>query len=318
MQIDIAYSYIRFSTPEQRKGNSLPRQLEAAADWCLRNGARLDEKLSFRDLGTSGFTGEHRKNPDRNALAAFLRMVEQGKIPKGSYLIIENLDRLTREHIRPALTLLLNLIEAGIRVVQLKPVEQVYDEHVEPMVLMMAIMELARGHGESLRKSDLIGKAWAAKKRQARERLVTTVLPGWVRLEDDRLELIPERAAVVKRIFHLAGSGYGLKLIGQILTREGVPPFGPSGRWTRGYLHLILTDRRVLGEYQPMKGKSNNRKKDGEPVAGYFPAVIDEDEFVTVQGCIRERKKHRGRVSDKPSNVNPFAGLLKEAATGEA
>ena len=44
-------------------------------------------------------------------------MVEQGKIPRGSYLIIENLDRLTREHIRPALTLLLNLIEHGIRVV---------------------------------------------------------------------------------------------------------------------------------------------------------------------------------------------------------
>ena len=81
-------------------------------------------------------------------------MVEQGKIPRGSYLIIENLDRLTREHIRPALTLLLNLIEHGIRVVQIKPVEQVFGEDVEMFQLMLAIAELSRGNSESRIKSE--------------------------------------------------------------------------------------------------------------------------------------------------------------------
>src|SRR5206468_12624942 len=125
-------SYCAAATAE---GDSLRRQTEAAAEWCLKNDVRFDETVTLRDLGKSAYTGAHRKNPDRHALAAFLKLVESGKVPRGSYLVIEALDRLTREHIRPALTLLLNLIDQGIRVVQLRPVEAVYDEDVEPTAL---------------------------------------------------------------------------------------------------------------------------------------------------------------------------------------
>src|SRR5947207_4529925 len=108
-QSPTAYSYIRFSHPSQAEGDSLRRQTEAAAEWCQKHGVRLDETISLRDLGRSAYTGAHRKNPDRHALAAFLKLVESGKVPRGSYLVIENLDRLSREHIQPALLLALNL-----------------------------------------------------------------------------------------------------------------------------------------------------------------------------------------------------------------
>src|SRR5262245_61955697 len=110
----LAYSYIRFSSHEQAKGDSLRRQPDAAAAWCERHGMRLDETTTLRDLGKSAFTGKHRQNPDRHALAAFLKLVEAGKIPKGSYLIIENLDRLSREEARPALRLWMDLLDAGV------------------------------------------------------------------------------------------------------------------------------------------------------------------------------------------------------------
>src|SRR5262245_4840427 len=100
----ICYSYIRWSTPQQASGDSLRRQTKAAADWAARNGFHLDTSLTLHELGKSAFTGEHRKNPDRNALAAFLRLVEQGKIPRDSYLVVEALDRITREHVRAAAT----------------------------------------------------------------------------------------------------------------------------------------------------------------------------------------------------------------------
>ena len=54
-----------------------------------------DESTTLHDLGKSAYLGGHRKNPDRHSLAAFLKLVEVGKIPRGSYLIIENLDRLS-------------------------------------------------------------------------------------------------------------------------------------------------------------------------------------------------------------------------------
>jgi DNA invertase Pin-like site-specific DNA recombinase len=183
-----AYSYIRFSSKEQAKGDSFRRQTEVRDDWLARTGAVLDTSLAMSDLGVSAFTGTHRNNPDRHALAAFLELVKRGHIARGSFLLVENLDRLSREHIRPALTLLLNLIEAGIRIVQLSPVETVYDENVEPMALMMAIMELSRGHAESRRKSEIIGKAWRGKKARARDggEIVTKQVPSWLRVENGR------------------------------------------------------------------------------------------------------------------------------------
>jgi DNA invertase Pin-like site-specific DNA recombinase len=66
----------------------------------------------LQDLGVSGFTGLHRSNPDRYALAAFLEAVSQGRIPKDSYFIVENLDRLSREHSRPAMLLFLGILAA--------------------------------------------------------------------------------------------------------------------------------------------------------------------------------------------------------------
>src|SRR5262245_32464664 len=102
----LAFSYQRFSSPEQGKGDSIRRQDELRDGWLKRNHARLDTSVTLRDKGVSGFTGKHRENPDRNALAAFLKLVKDGRVPRGSYLIVESLDRLSREHIRPALTLL--------------------------------------------------------------------------------------------------------------------------------------------------------------------------------------------------------------------
>ena len=63
-----AYSYIRFSDPKQGEGDSVRRQTADALDWCSANGASLDTTTTLHDLGTSAFRGDHRKNPDRNAL----------------------------------------------------------------------------------------------------------------------------------------------------------------------------------------------------------------------------------------------------------
>jgi len=52
-----AYSYIRFSTPEQLKGDSLCRQLEASRAYAKQHGLVLDENL--RDIGVSAFKGKN-------------------------------------------------------------------------------------------------------------------------------------------------------------------------------------------------------------------------------------------------------------------
>lgn len=59
-------------------------------------------------------------------LAAFLKLVKTGKVVKGSYLIVESLDRLSRNDLPKALRLFLDILEAGIVVVTLSD-NHVYD-----------------------------------------------------------------------------------------------------------------------------------------------------------------------------------------------
>jgi DNA invertase Pin-like site-specific DNA recombinase len=303
-------SYIRFSSLAQAAGDSLRRQIQAAKDWCARNGATLDPTRTFRDLGRGAFLGEHRKNPDRNALAAFLKLVEEGEIPRGSYLLIENLDRLTREDEVPACHLLTGILMAGIRVVQLAPYEMLLTEKSNGWELMRAVMELSRGHGESVVKSDRLGKVWAQRKANARKpagegrELLTLRLPAWVR-QNARggLVLVGAKAKAIVRVFELAADGYGQgRLVGR-LQKEKVPPVAGE-RWVRSYLGRLLHDRRVLGELQP---KDRKGSPDGEVIVDYFPRVVSEELWDLARGSIDRRGKFRGRVGKE---VNVFAGLV--------
>lgn len=331
-----AFSYVRFSTPEQAKGDSLRRQTDATKVWCERNGVALDESTTLHDLGRSAYTGKHRDNPDRHALAGFLKLVEKGKVPRGSYLVVENLDRLSREHIQPALLLVLNLLQAGVRIVQLKPAEMVFDDKSDTMPVMMMMMELSRGHGESALKSERVGATWEKKREAARQgkaqpprrldgRVTTAItgrLPAWVEDRGGEMCLVPERAAAVRRIFQLAAAGYGYTRMIRRLQEEGIPAFGErvvkpgrkrsafSGEWSVSYLADLIADRRAVGEYQP---RTRGRKPDGDPIPNYFPAAVTEEEWLLARAAIGSRTSAKTRTG---KYVNIFAGLLTHARDG--
>jgi DNA invertase Pin-like site-specific DNA recombinase len=308
---DLGYSYIRFSSPEQQKGDSLRRQTEATEAWCKRNGVRLDTSLTLRDLGKSAFRGSHRD--DKAALGAFLRAINQGKVKKGSYLVLENLDRLSREQEVPACHLLTSILMAGVKVVQLFPGEMILTEQSNGWELMRAVMELSRGHGESEVKSKRNGAAWEKRRRLAREGkdILTHQLPAWIERVDGVLQLIPAKAAAVHRVFELAAQGMGAGLIVKAMIAEKLPGLGSSGLWSRAYISLLLKDRRALGEIQP---RFRNGKPAGDPIVGYFPAVVSQSEWDAARAGCRGRKQPRGRVGE---HVNVFAGLLKNAREGD-
>jgi DNA invertase Pin-like site-specific DNA recombinase len=311
----LGFSYIRFSYPEQRNGDSFRRQLAATEEWCRRNNVRLDTRLTLHDLGVSAFRGKHRSNPDKYALAMFLKAVERGLVPRGSYLIIENLDRLSREEERPALRLWMDILDAGINIVQLVPETVFRHEKSDMMDVMRAVIELSRGHSESAMKSRRNGEAWRAKWEAARAggKVITGCLPSWVEAEDGVLQLHAERAATVRRIYQLAAGGLGAALIIKALEADGVPPMGPSGRWQRAYINLILADRRAVGEFQP---RHRNKRPAGDPLPHYYPPVVTEAEWLAARAGVTSRTNPRpkGRVGER---VNVFTGLVKSARDGD-
>src|SRR4051812_27476179 len=94
------YSYVRFSSVKQAQGSGQRRQEDAAAEWCRARGLELVR--DYQDLGVSGFKG---RNATEGALAAFLRAIEAGLVPNGATLLVENLDRLSRQQVNRAVEL---------------------------------------------------------------------------------------------------------------------------------------------------------------------------------------------------------------------
>src|SRR5262249_50723110 len=134
-----AYSLIRFSSWKQAKGDSRRRQLAWSKAWCARHQCHLDESL-HEAKPVSAFRG---KNRSQGALASFLEMVKVGRVPKGSILLVESLDRLSREEVDEALLLFLGILKEGVHIVTMEP-ERRYTKAsvgdvvglVEPLLIM--------------------------------------------------------------------------------------------------------------------------------------------------------------------------------------
>jgi hypothetical protein len=193
-------------------------------------------------------------------------------------------------------------------------------------MLHVLIALLASAYQESKDKSDYAKSVWKRRRSLARSdnKPMFNRLPAWLTLKDGKVVVIPERAAAVQRIFDLAGSGYGNTRIVAALIAEGRPAFGErkvnvgrtrsqfSGVWTKAYIAKILRDRSAVGECQPCGA---GRKPEGPPVAGYFPAVITEEQWLLASAGRNGRKNEHAPRQRK--HLNLFAGLVNNAEDGE-
>jgi DNA invertase Pin-like site-specific DNA recombinase len=308
-----AYSYIRMSTPDQAKGDSTRRQDKATQKYAEEHNLELVDILI--DEGVSAFAG---LNVEEGKLGLFLAKAEKGEIDEGSYLIVESLDRISRETVPNALLKFQRIINSGVKIVTLFD-GQIYSKKTlseRPYDLLMAILTLMRGHEESQVKSIRLKAAWENKREIARNGKNTRhVIPKWLFYSDASatIEPIPERASVIKEIYELSCAGMGSYSIAKKLNKSGYQPWGNANFWQESYIKKILHNRAVLGEYQPhvvhRESSRNVRVKIGEPISSYYPAIIDENLFLAAQNSARQRLQNgKGRKGKTLSNL--FSGLI--------
>ena len=309
----VAYSYVRFSTAKQELGDSLRRQVEACEKYCKKHGLEL-HPVSFRDLGVSAFK---RKNVEKGALAAFIDAVKTGKVEQGSYLIIEQFDRLSRADIDVALELLLHLVRSGIKVVTLVD-EKVWDREAVKDIgnLILAIVFMSRANNESAAKAERLSSVWGEKKKRAAEtgKILTRECPRWLQVNDDKTAFIilEDKAESVRKVYDMRINGHGVVSIVNRANREKWPVPGNGDTWHTSLVGRLLHSRAVLGEYQPHKTGTEEgapRIAVGEPVKGYYPAIIDEQTFLRAQAKVERSGRFPGRRD--ASLKNWLQGLLK-------
>lgn len=304
-----AYSYIRMSTEVQLRGDSKRRQEELSRDFAIEHDLELIEGFDLHDIGVSAFKGANVKGD--GALGRFMDAVKSGRIERGSYLLVESLDRLSRQEIMKSLALFIEIIQGGIKLVTLAD-KQVYQDDVDFQQVLFSLVIMSRAFEESKMKSQRVAAAWKQKRKQAGEKIMTTRAPAWLIVKNDKtgFDVIPERVDIIKSIFQHCKNGLGNFVIAKELNATGVPPFGKSEKWNPSSIGKILANRALLGEYQPKSMNDGKWVEAGEPILGYFPKVIDQALFDQVQNIRAERQKSGGgRKGDHVANL--FSGLAQ-------
>ncbi|MDL2043533.1 recombinase family protein [Vibrio parahaemolyticus] len=309
-----AYSYIRYSSPQQASGDSYRRQLAATQAYCDANGYELDTELSiYKELGVSGFKG------DQEHLKQFINDCETGKVKKGSLLVVENLDRLSRQAINVAMRQFLSLLEyVDIYTLQDKKHysnNDGRDSENQLLDIMTSLIIMSRAHEESLTKQKRLKESWANQRKNAHKVKMSGCYPHWLVRSDDKTEFFvkEDRAQIIKDMLDMCINGLGATQIVRSLNQniERYPPPSPKKEfWVRSTVKRLLSDRRLLGEHQLYKGHHAKREPVGEPIKGYFPQIVDEKTFANVQISLKSRKIGAGKTKeDVFSNV--FRGFLR-------
>jgi len=308
-----AYSYLRFSTPEQSKGDSLRRQSDKARDYANDNGLDLDESLTLKDLGVSAFRGQ---NSETGCLGDFLQAVEAGLVEPGSFLLVESLDRISRDAAIDAIYLLKRICDGGVTVVTLLD-KMVYTRDSlrnDTTQILISLLTFIRSNEESKTKSSRLKAAWGNKRKNIGTVPLTARAPAWLKLNKDvqRFEVIEDRAEMIRLIFKQYVGGVGPSGIVRQLNQQGLLPWGRGVIWNQSYVTKILSSPAVYGAYTPHTVEHINGKMVHVPldqIAGYFPVVVSEDVFLQA----KELKECRGLKGRKitVALANSFSRLSR-------
>ena len=171
-------------------------------------------------------------------------------------------------------------------------------------------------------------------RKKAGNFLGVTAPYGYKKDPNNKFHLVinEKEAEVVKRVFRLYLEGNGLTKIAQILTKDGVPVPGESrnigktrktalySSWKQTTIRRILDNRVYLGELVQFKRRKINYKSKRRITVpeeeryickGTHEAIIDEEDFNTVQNILKKNKSFKGTKHDYL-----FKGLLYCAECG--
>jgi DNA invertase Pin-like site-specific DNA recombinase len=296
-----AYSYVRFSTPEQEMGDSERHQIALAKSYCAKNGLQLSETV-FADRGVSAFHGKHREN---GALGRLLKHVQPGEV-----LLIEDCDRWSREDPLDALTRLRDEVRRGIEVIFLRTgVRVTKDNFSDPAILYPNFFGAVLGNAENRKRAERIKASWDARKAALASGKAVRLnrLPCWLGWDDKKGKptMNAAKAEIVRRMFELACLGDGiLAICRKMVNTCPISTNKKSPCWNPTSLRRILTDKAVCGYYTQA----------GRPTPGVWPSVIDETTYWRAQAALGFSKR---QTRPARSEANLFTGLAKCGRCGK-
>ncbi|PKG81009.1 hypothetical protein CXF85_19795 [Colwellia sp. 75C3] len=144
-------NYSRISTTKQTSGTGLAQQQDIEVMNQLSDKYQLEiDSRTFSDVGKSAFKGSHLENE----LGRLIALISSGDIEPGSIIVMFSLDRLSRQHLTSAVSLLLNIISKGVGI-HTTIDNRLYVNDSDSLMadLMMSLIAFAVANEESVKKS---------------------------------------------------------------------------------------------------------------------------------------------------------------------
>lgn len=315
------YSYRRFSNLRQEKGRSLARQKKLTAEIAEKFDLSLNDDFLMTDKGLSAFHGHHKS---KGALGVFLAAVENKMVKPGSVLIVESLDRLSREQPYVAQATLAALVSADITVVTATD-EKIYSKETmakDPLgTMIMSVLEMIRAHNESLVKTersvDFIHSE-ILKHENGEVADVAGAIPFWISRKpspDKKIKAgfeLNEHESTIRLLidmYHVQGKG--LRTISRELHSLGIKAPKGGDVWGVSTLSSIFSNAALCGrhEFKLEYLKDGKKQKETYTLDSYYPEVMTIDEFESMEAL---KKRRSGAQKGDKSNKGGLVYLLTD------
>lgn len=331
-----AFSYTRVSSGQQVEGGGLDRQADMATAWCQRNGYELDTKLDLSDKGRSAYKGKHLSH---GALGRFLELAKAGQLGEQPVLLVEAVDRLSRQEPLDALEeIFLGLCKrAGVVIVDLEDGQEYSRETLnrDAMALVKLSLKCQAAHDYSKRLARRVSSSWDQLRQDLRSGSAVGRGPAggkhpyWLTLNTDTRQWeLNQHADDVRLIFNDL-QHQGLSLVARTLNAKGSR--SPGGKlWAHHSVRKVATDPAAaghlrLGIYAHTEGRAAHsrwekakakaaaagvRFTEPEPVVppielipDHYPAVVSQEVFDRVAAALDRRGKEKRAGGNRASTA---------------
>lgn len=297
-----AYAYIRYSTAIQKIGDSENRQFSALELFERNTGVKVVEEIY--DRGKSAFRGDNIKS---GKFGEVIDRIENGKIKPGDYLVVESIDRITRQRLIEGVSILQDILKKGINIYTTSDGKTYsYNDPARDLENLVMISVVAnRANEESETKSRRLVASWQERRKQAEngELIIKKgkSIPYGLRVKNGKFVIHEEEQAEIQKLFELL-LDYGINTAIRKINETAKKP------WNNGTLNKIINSRSVIGCMAKHKMDYSNgkeRKVHTGYIENYYPNLIDPVLFFKVRDKMKERrvKSYNGRRSEQDFNI---------------
>jgi site-specific DNA recombinase len=290
-----AYARVSTGTAEQlvsleTQKNHYERYIRARPDWVYA-GLYYDEGIS----GTS--------MANRDGLLRMLSDCDKGKI---DYIIVKSISRLSRNTV-DSLEIVRKLNEKGINIYFEK--EKIDTGSMESELLLSILSGLAESESHSIASNE----KWAIQQRFRDGTYKISYPPyGYVNV-DGKMEVDPEQAKVVKRIFRGILDGKSMGTVAKEINMDGIPS-KRGGKWKASTIACIVRNEKYTGDIVFQKTYTDDRFKrhrnDGEVtqyrINAHHEAIISHEMFEAANAAVSQNAADKGYVKEERKGLNRY------------